>query len=114
MVKPIKQIRRENMLHLASRFRHRSDFADHIEKRPAYLNQIIGPNPSKGIGDMLARHVELVFDLPKGWMDTDHSMVGASTNTELKRMRKILVMLTYMRDPIRLALTRFRCHFFQR
>jgi phage repressor protein C with HTH and peptisase S24 domain len=77
----IKDIRRRNMRKLADKFPSRAKFAEFLEKMPAYVNQIIGKNPTKEIGHNLARHIEISFDLPSGWMDADHSGETGLTQT---------------------------------
>lgn len=48
-------------------------FAERLGKALSQVNHIIGPNPTKNIGTKLAREIETVFGMPRGWLDADHS-----------------------------------------
>lgn len=78
-MRTIREIRRDNMRELASRFSSRAKFSEFIERSPSQVNQIIGKTPSKGVGHNMAQLLEEKFDLPTGWMDTDHSTEAAPT-----------------------------------
>lgn len=69
----IHDIRRANMLALRDQFPSRAKFAEYLERSPSQMNQVIGVNPTREIGHSLARHVEVKFGKPDGWMDIDHT-----------------------------------------
>lgn len=56
-----------------------TDAADLLGKAPAQVSAFGGKNPSKGIGDQIAREIEKAFALPTGYMDMPYS-VGESSN----------------------------------
>lgn len=61
------------MLALRDQFPSRAKFAEYLERSPSQMNQVIGANPTREIGHGLARHVEVKFGKPDGWMDIDHT-----------------------------------------
>lgn len=70
-MKPIKEIRLENLLKLASKYRFDKDFCQAIDILPTYMTAL--KNRDKGIGDKLARQIETSLKLAPGWMDKDHA-----------------------------------------
>jgi phage repressor protein C with HTH and peptisase S24 domain len=74
-MKTVKEIRRENARALATD--GPAEFARKIESTTQQVNQTIGPNPTRNIGDILARRIETAYSLPTGWLDVEHiSAVG--------------------------------------
>ncbi|WP_330926316.1 hypothetical protein [Candidatus Sororendozoicomonas aggregata] len=69
----INEIRRHNARLLADQFKTLSGFADYIDRSQTYVSRFIGRNPTKGIGNKIARKIEKSFDKPHGWLDTLHS-----------------------------------------
>lgn len=66
----IISIRRQNVQALIQRHQlSLRSFADAIERSPAQVSAIAGRNPHKGIGHVLARHIEERFNLPAGALD---------------------------------------------
>ncbi|WP_321277543.1 hypothetical protein [Thiomicrorhabdus indica] len=49
-----------------------STFAERIDRLQTQISRLIGKNPSRNIGERLARHIEKCFCLPEFWLDTDH------------------------------------------
>jgi hypothetical protein len=74
-MKPIKEIRLNNMLKCASKYRFDKDFCEVIGIRPTYMTAL--KSKEKGIGDNLARQIEDRLKLTPGWMDKDHTEVIA-------------------------------------
>ncbi|MGQ5522950.1 S24 family peptidase [Chitinimonas sp. PSY-7] len=66
----IYAIRLNNMRLLVQRAGGRPAFAKKINMNYTQLNQYIGKNPTKNIGDQAARNTEEKMGLPHGWMDT--------------------------------------------
>ncbi|RJT12825.1 LexA family protein [Rahnella inusitata] len=66
------EIRRDNARKLRDSAGGNSSFAGIIEREPTQVSRVIGKNPTKKIGDDLARHIEKCFDLPDGWLDKEH------------------------------------------
>ncbi|MGF6549343.1 SOS-response transcriptional repressor LexA [Paraburkholderia youngii] len=69
-MKTVKEIRRENARALATE--GPAEFARRIESTTQQVNQTIGPNPTRNIGDQIARRVEAAYGLPTGWLDVEH------------------------------------------
>jgi len=82
------EIRRDNARKLRDSAGGNSSFASLIEREPTQVSRVIGKNPTKKIGDDLARHIEKCFDLPDGWLDKEHQATNITsapdvTDTEL-------------------------------
>lgn len=68
----IDEIRRANARKLRDSSGGNNSFASLIDREPTQISRIIGINPTKKIGDELARHMEKCFSLPIGWLDQEH------------------------------------------
>lgn len=73
-----KEIRIENLRALVKEFTTADAVAQAAGTAPMYLSQILNSAKSstgtpRGIGDKLARKLEVGCGKPEGWMDTDHS-----------------------------------------
>ncbi|WP_224963855.1 LexA family protein [Acinetobacter guillouiae] len=64
-----KSIRYRNTRLLVDQVGGVSNFADKIGKGQSQTSQFAGTNPIKGIGNKVAREIELAFDKPHGWLD---------------------------------------------
>ena len=71
-MKTIREIRRDNARRLAEDCESKQAFSARIDRESTQVSRFIGKNPTKNIGDDLARHIEACFGLPTGWMDNDH------------------------------------------
>lgn len=71
-MKNIHDIRLENARILASTFKNLADFAEKIERAPTQVSRFMGKNPTKHIGDKLARHLEEKLNMATGWLDREH------------------------------------------
>ena len=67
-----EELRRENARKLASGKGGKADFARIVSMEPSQVSQLIGPNPSKNIGNSIARRIERAYELPEGWLDAEH------------------------------------------
>ncbi|WP_066747955.1 S24 family peptidase [Proteus myxofaciens] len=71
-----KDIRRMNLRSLISEYArkgiNKAIFAERAGLNPAQLSQISGDNPSRNIGDLIARRIELSLELTNGWLDNIH------------------------------------------
>jgi SOS-response transcriptional repressor LexA len=67
-----KSIRYKNTRLLVDQVGGVSSFADKIGKGQSQTSQFAGTNPIKGIGNKVAREIELAFDKPHGWLDLPH------------------------------------------
>lgn len=68
----ITSIRRTNALVLADQAGGPGAFAARIDREPTQVSRLIGSNPTKNIGNRLARHIEESFGKPSGWLDLVH------------------------------------------
>ena len=59
-----------------------ADFARLLEMEPQQANQIIGPNPKRGIGDDMARRIEIAYEKEIGWLDHDHTCGMDTSNSD--------------------------------
>lgn len=73
LMKEISEVRLENARTLADQVGGTGSFASRIDREPTQASRFMGKNPSKNIGDRLARHIEECFGKPRGWLDTQHS-----------------------------------------
>jgi hypothetical protein len=64
--------RRENIAALAEVAGTWHEFARWTAYSPQFLVNIAGPNPTRAIGEKLARNLELALNLPVGWLDAKH------------------------------------------
>lgn len=69
----IADIRRENARALASLAGTRTAFGEKVGMENSQVSQIIGKNPTKDIGNSIARRIEKAFDKQVGWMDVEHA-----------------------------------------
>ncbi|QXC99350.1 LexA family protein [Klebsiella sp. PL-2018] len=82
-MKTIQQIRRDNARKLRDGVGGNSFFATMIDREPTQTSRFMGDNPTKGIGDAMARHIEKCFDLPEGWLDSQHQTTNISKNPDV-------------------------------
>lgn len=71
-----EEIRRENARRLASNAGAKAAFARLVEMDASQVSQIIGPKPTKNIGNSIARRIERAHHLPEGWLDVEHPEFG--------------------------------------
>jgi phage repressor protein C with HTH and peptisase S24 domain len=67
-----EETRRENARKLAAGCETKAEFARLVQMEPSQVSQIIGPKPSKNIGNSIARRIEKAFNLPESWLDVGH------------------------------------------
>jgi len=60
-----------------------TDIADLLGKAPAQVSAFGGKNPSKGIGDQIAREIEKALDLHQGYLDMPFGIGEFSSSTVL-------------------------------
>jgi phage repressor protein C with HTH and peptisase S24 domain len=68
----IAHIRRDNARDLSNKCQGISAFAEKLGKSQSQISSLIGTNPTKNIGNKIAREIEAAFGLPHGWMDVLH------------------------------------------
>lgn len=54
------------------------DVADLLGKAPAQVSAFGGKNPTKGIGDQIAREIEKALDLRSGYLDMPYGLSGSN------------------------------------
>lgn len=81
-MKTISEIRRNNAKTLAAKCDGNQAFSARIDRESTQVSRFIGKNPTKNIGDALARHIEECFNLPIGWMDNDHNKTSEEIREE--------------------------------
>lgn len=64
-----EEIRRENARRLAEKAGGKSDFARILDMEPSQVSQLIGPKPTKNIGNNIAKRIEIAFGQPPGSLD---------------------------------------------
>lgn len=70
----INDIRLTNARDLASTYcTSLAKFADRVDRAPTQISRIMGKNPTKNIGDKMARHIEKSFNKESGWLDQIHT-----------------------------------------
>lgn len=76
----IKEIRRRNLRALMQYYlidtpgSNKATFADELGIPPSQLSQLTSENPSRNIGDAMARRTELNLKLPHAWLDSPRWM----------------------------------------
>lgn len=74
----IKDIRRANTQHLINECKNTSEFAAIIGKDSSQVRQWFpsknGDPAKKGIGNKIAKEIEVAFKKPYGWLDIDHNV----------------------------------------
>lgn len=69
----IREIRYKNARSLINEEGGLTEFGKKIGKAQSQVSSFAGSNPSKGIGNQIARQIEKAFNKPSGWMDKSHS-----------------------------------------
>jgi SOS-response transcriptional repressor LexA len=73
LMNTISEIRLSNARNLAAECNNLAEFSRIIDREPTQVSRFMGANPTKNIGDRIARHIETKCGKPKGWLDTDNS-----------------------------------------
>lgn len=75
-----KDFRRNNLRTLMDAYiregKTKAQFADAIGLPASQLSQLISPNASRNVGDIIARRVETNLGLLRGWLDVPHSDIS--------------------------------------
>lgn len=67
-----EETRRENARRLAKKIGGKAKFARFVGIDPTQVSQLIGPKPTKNIGNSISHRIEQVFKFPAGYLDSDH------------------------------------------
>lgn len=77
----ISDTRLQNLRRLmAERSLRLAQLAEKLEKAPAQVSAFAGRNPTKGIGDQIAREIEKALALPTGYLDIPSRLNSEPTN----------------------------------
>lgn len=87
-MKTISDVRLENARSLAKKYQNLAEFARVIDREPTQISRFMGANPTKNIGDKIARHIEQACRQPKGWLDKDHSINGITDTVNHYQINK--------------------------
>jgi phage repressor protein C with HTH and peptisase S24 domain len=68
-----------NARHLASQAGSPAEFGRKTGMSDSQVSQLIGENPTKNIGNKIARRIEEAFDKNAGWLDAVHVNLKSST-----------------------------------
>lgn len=98
-MKEIAQIRLENVRELARQAGGTTPFAVKVDREPTQMSRVMGSNPSKNIGNRLARHIESCFGKPTGWLDADHQ-AAASSEENISNVASTAQPIRYHRYPV--------------
>jgi SOS-response transcriptional repressor LexA len=69
----ISDIRLANARAIAAEYKNPAEFARTIDRESTQVSRFMGANPTKKIGEKMARHIEKSCRKPNGWLDTDRS-----------------------------------------
>lgn len=83
-MKSIYDIREYNTQLLSEYCGSMAAFSERIGRAQTQVSRLIGKNPTRNIGDKLARHIEACFCLPDYWLDRQHHHDLASLDSSLK------------------------------
>lgn len=76
----ISIVRRKNTLNLMKRDGlERRELADKLNMGYSLLSSYIGKNPTKGIGDEVAKRIAKAFNVEPSYIDTDHELIEKYT-----------------------------------
>lgn len=70
-----------------------TDIADLMGKAPAQVSAFGGKNPTKGIGDQIAREIEIALKLPSGYLDMPFGIMDFRDATILRNTGRKLPVI---------------------
>lgn len=70
-----------------------TDIADLMGKAPAQVSAFGGKNPTKGIGDQIAREIEIALQLPNGYLDMPFALMDLRDTTILRNTGRKLPVI---------------------
>jgi SOS-response transcriptional repressor LexA len=84
LMNTISDIRLANARVLSAEYKNPAEFARVIDRESTQVSRFMGANPTKNIGDRMARHIEKACGKPTGWLDTDRISEGRSNSVDHK------------------------------
>lgn len=100
----IKQTRLRNLLSLAEHYRRNIDFCERIEMNPTYFSQI--KSGKKAVGDEIARKVEALLGLDRGYLDVAHGEDRVQQRAPSSEAMAVAYAIDSLPTPIRDACKR--------
>lgn len=82
-------IRRQNARNLAEDIGGSAELARRISMSDSQVSQLIGENPVKNIGQIIARRIEEAFNKPEGWLDIPHDYVAPASDAHAVREKSV-------------------------
>lgn len=83
MTMNIYEIRRANLVTVLAKRKEKgktqADLADSLDSTTSYISQLKGEKKKVNMGNVIARKIELIDELPYGWMDTEHPDVNETS-----------------------------------
>lgn len=102
-MKPIDDIRRENLAALVAAEPSQAAFARKVGKDKNQVNQWLGRAGKRNVSAEIAREIELKTGKPRGWMDHEHSVAAAgdysashSSRQHLEILRAAMTLSDYL------------------
>ena len=89
LMKTIQEIRRLNARKLRDGVGGNSYFANMIDREPTQTSRFMGEGATKGIGDAM----EKCFDLPQGWLDTEHQTTNIAKSPDVSDVNRSITMV---------------------
>lgn len=77
-MKTVNTLRLENARILAKNYKNLAEFSRVIGREPTQVSRFMGTNPTKNIGDKIARDIERICRKEEGWLDADHEVQGTA------------------------------------
>ncbi|BBP44561.1 hypothetical protein [Thiosulfativibrio zosterae] len=84
-MKNIHEIRRQNCQLLIKHAGSMAVFAQRIERSQTQVSRFAGINPTRNVGEKLARHIERCFCVSSFWLDVDRSFFDLSMPNVLEK-----------------------------
>lgn len=78
---------------LADRGLRLTDVSDLLGKSPAQVSAFGGRNPTKGIGDRIAREIEQALELQEGFLDITHAPAHTNDSPQITHLGKKLPVI---------------------
>ncbi|MCP4597829.1 hypothetical protein [Neptuniibacter sp.] len=101
MSKTIREIRYHNARLIQEACGGQLVVIDILGKSQSQVSSIMGDNPSKGIGNKIARQIEKVFGLPGAWLDVWHKTAPAYDPVDRKFIVEKRIVTPELREVTR-------------
>jgi len=97
-----KEIRYRNARALIAECGSITAFAEKLKKAETQVSGFAGINPRKGIGNKIARQIEVVFNKPAGWMDHEHT----EEEKYMEELRELLQQISSEKQELAVGMVR--------